>query len=391
MPLGQPLPRAGFCSTRVLDVLFVQQCLMLLVVILVPSMLALGPKAHANETDQFTMPLGKEFADLGDYFSRQKYDVLVQVVDQANARIHDALRDGDTKKAESYQSLDYLARAVYQHHGMGFHEADKLESLFRSKAFTQRYPGKLVTWRAPKWIYSGGHLPIDPRNLFIIARGSTIKVHGVYMGTDKIGHFHHVGYMYFRKAYGSDKATVEEAAQGAVRSFSKGLLSEGTVMGVMTAGVSSNADLCANYMGMKFYFNLTQPVKIKGQMRPALLIRNGPYLALADHVKPGAPLFEPFVSDHFNEALNPCQYTPGLRGHVARRLRKDRENILAFYCDQLGLPRSQAFFDSKLRELWTYYGEDYGHSKNPDKLESIGEHCFPDAPTPLTRLWPEQF
>jgi hypothetical protein len=273
---------------------------------------------------------------------------------------------------------------MYGHYGLGFHFADKMESTLYSKEMQDRYPGQIVAYKTWHWIYWGGLLPIDPRNAFLIAKGSTIRLYGVYFGTDKLGHFHHLGYEYFKKAVRSAAATQEEAARGAVHAFSKGLVSENSIIGKLSAGVYSNGDLAANYVGMKFYFNLTTPTLLQGKVHPPMLVRDGEYWRLADYVKPGAPIFQPFVSDHFNEALNPCEYDPILRGHVARRIHQDADSILTFYADPQGQVRSRQWFDDKVRDLWTYWGENYGHNETASKLVTIGANCF-DADMPLVK------
>jgi hypothetical protein len=353
--------------------------------------LAAPSPAPANETDQFTVPVGQEFADLGPYFSKELYDHLVEIVDSTNQEIYAVLKNpeglGGRSKLEKLYSGDYIAKQMYKKHGMGFAEADRLERTLKSDGFEKAFPGKLVYYRPSPWIYSGAHLPIDPRNAFLIARGSTIKVYDNYIGTDKIGHFHHLGYVYYKKATDSDAPTVEEKARWAIKTGSKGLVSEGFLVGNMTAGTYSNADLCANYIGMKFYFNLTQPVRLQGDVHPPMLVRDGHYWRLNAHVTPGADIFKPFVSEHFNEALNPCVYARTMRDNIADRVHKNAETVLTFYCDQQGKPRSKQYFDAKVRELWTYWGEDYGHSDSDDNLVTIGATCF-DSETSLAEARP---
>jgi hypothetical protein len=43
------------------------------------------PVAGASETDQFTLPVGREFADLRGYFSRTVHTANVGAVNEANA------------------------------------------------------------------------------------------------------------------------------------------------------------------------------------------------------------------------------------------------------------------------------------------------------------------
>jgi hypothetical protein len=349
--------------------------------------------APANETDQFTVPVGQDFADLGPYFSQDLYNNLVEIVDDANKEIYEVLKNpngfGGRSKLEKLYSGEYIAKQMYKKHGQGWAEADRIERTIKSDEFAKAFPGKLVAYRPSPWIYSGAHMPFDPRNAFLVARGSTIKMYGCYFGTDKIGHFHHLGYVYYKKAIRSDAPTVEEQSRWAVATGSKGLVSEGFLVGNLTAGTYSNADLCANYIGMKFYFNLTAPVTLQGAVHPPMLVRNGPYWQLNSHVTKGADVFKPFVSEHYNEALNPCVYAFTMRDNIADRVRKNAETVLTFYCDQQGKPRSKQYFDQKVRDLWTYWGEDYGHSDSEQNLVTIGATCF-DSETSLAEARPSK-
>lgn len=339
-------------------------------------LLAGSAVALGNETDQFTLPAGREFVDLGSLLSQETYATLEKVVRETNHEIDRSLQSGDHDTVRRLQSAAHIASRVSGEYGIGIHYAGNLEDRLRSQAFVDRYPGKIVAYRAPKWIYSGGYLPIDPRQFATVLPSSTIKAYGVYFGTDKLGHFYQFGYTYYTKMSHDHSATPEEAAARAVRATTKGLISEATVLGTLSAGVFSNADLAANYAGMKFYSNLTEPTMVQGVLYPPMLVLRHERWALNDHIKPGAPIFAPFISEHFNEALNPSVYSPGLRGHVAKVVRNDATNILAFYADAQGRPRPQEYFESKLRELWTYYGEDYGHSAKEKKLVTIGNTCF---------------
>ena len=58
------------------------------------------------------------------------------------------------------------------------------------------------------------------------------------------------------------KGNAEEAVQQAVKWGQK---TERTYFGLWVSGVYSNADLYANYAGMKFYDALTQPLTVGGE------------------------------------------------------------------------------------------------------------------------------
>jgi hypothetical protein len=339
--------------------------------------------ARANETDQFTLPLDTPFADLGGFFDALHYHILDEVVRDTNARIAEALKIKDparrAARLEHLHSPQYLADAVRGHFKAGWFETLDLEDVLRTEPVTAAYPGQLTAYRTWNWIYTYTHLPVDPRRIILLAQSSTIKAYGVYFGTDKIAHFHDLGHFYFTDYFADRRhgMTEEDAVADVVETYSHGIISEGGIVGTFAAGVYSNGDLAANYMGFKFYRNLTEPVMLKGSLHPSLLVRKGEFWRLNYHVRPESGFFGAFVCDQWNEALNPCLYEWGVRQMVAWRLREMADNILAFYAGPDGKPRSPEYFTEKAHELSTYYGEDYGHSGQFEHLLTIGGECWP--------------
>jgi len=74
----------------------------------------------------------------------------------------------------------------------------------------------------------------------------TMKVNGICIGSDKLGHFIELGFTYYRIA----RRTKGQKASDAERF---GESTEGGGFGLDTTGVFSNADLEANRQGLKFY------------------------------------------------------------------------------------------------------------------------------------------
>src|SRR5207244_6582866 len=108
------------------------------------------------------------------------------------------------------------------------------------------------------------------------------------------------------------------------------------------------------YAGLKFYFNLTQPVTIAGSTYPPILVmRNGTW-----RFNPDSSEFfmRPFITDHLNEALNPCHYVWHIRGTIGSNIKHRGAAFIAFY--HTSTQRESA----RLKEMETWFGEDYGHS-----------------------------
>jgi hypothetical protein len=195
----------------------------------------------------------------------------------------------------------------------------------------------------------------------------TINLHGFYMGTDKLDHFFQQGREYAelvrkKEAKGADAAGAIAAA------VAHGVKQEHTYFGTLASGVYSNGDLAANYAGMKFYLNLRQSVRIGERELPPMFEPTSEGWRLrpgidADH------LLEPFLSNHFDESLNPSRYKFS-RGSIRTVVRNRCNQWQQFYADRLDLvaPAGQSF-------ATTWFGEPYGHWLPPRDEVSIATEC----------------
>jgi ankyrin repeat protein len=345
--------------------------------------------ASAHETDQFTVPLGKQFADMGETLNGWIYETLEGALERTNTGIREAIEaDRDREHIERLQSPDRLARSVFGEFSAAFFLIENIENSLHYTPTKKRFPGRVVGYRETiKNIYQNVHFPLDPRQLFRIWHASTMKVHGTYMGPDKVGHFTDMGYQYYlayRKAEtrGADEA---EAFAAAVRVGTKGLLfAEEGMVGFLSAGAYSNADLAANYIGLKFYLNLTEPQMLEGELRPPLLEREGEYWRLASHVRRDTDVLAWFISDHLNEALNPSYFESGMRPAVRKALAARADRLLEWYADDNGARRPREFFERTIESMRTYWGEEYGYRGELDELVSIASGCFEEPPEDLS-------
>ncbi len=337
--------------------------------------------ARANETDQYTLPTDRPFADLGPLFDAVHYEVLTRAADQLNERLRIAQLAGNEAGIAELTSPGAVADAVRGQFMPGFIETLNIERAVRTRAARGVYPDHITAYKTRGWIYTWAHLPVDPRQIPLLVQSSTILVHGSYFGTDKMAHFHDLGHYYFKSylARMAGGATPEEAREWVVWWYSRGPISEGLAVGSLATGVVSNADLASNYAGMKFYENLTEPTMLKGEERPALLVLRDGVWRLNFHVRPESGFMAPFFSDHFNEALNPNIYEFGMRGPIKRHVRKISDRVLAFYAGEDGQPRSREWFEDTAVELRTLYGEDYGVFVNEDVMFTIADLCMEPA------------
>ncbi len=330
----------------------------------------------AHETDHYTIPPGRHFADLSPYFTAYFHDGIEHGLSRLNKAIDEA-PDADTRAR--LQSPRAVADAVYDALPNGYFAIEDVERTVQSSGMAEQYPGYAVGYKN-QFKASYTHLPFDPRALFKFWFASHFKVFDTYMGGDKIGHFNDMGYRYYtRYADALADGHTGDQAHAAVIEFATHdpIFSEAGVLGYLSAGAYSNGDQAANYAGFLFYRNLTEPVALKGRLRSPLVVRDGPHWRLAEHVRPDSDFFAWFVSDHWDEALNPSDYDGLMRGGMERNIRERTALILWRYRDEHDRPRPREFFVRRAQELRTYFGADYGHGGEADELLTIADVCFP--------------
>jgi hypothetical protein len=366
-----------------------------LAVSIAPAVVGLGlaapGAAAAHETDQYTMPLDRPMADLGDYFDAVHYAALQAAVEKLNKETAAALADRDPKHGEAelnrVRSPVHVVGAVFQSFDDAFSEIQEVEVALRGDWAEKAYPGQIAIWRPDRWVYAGTHFWLDPRRIVLQFDSSTVKAYGVYFGTDKLSHFHHMGRMYYelyleRREKGMSES---EAIDYVVSEYSTDSgIGEAGLLGFMATGVYSNADLAADYSGFKFCRNVLEPVYIKGETRPPMIVRKGEYFRLNKHVRPESGFFGAFVSDHWNEALNPSWWEWDIHDDVVANVEARGAETKEFYTKIDGRPRDPQYFDRLARELSTMDGEEYGHCKEWGRLLTLGQACWPSnivAPT----------
>ncbi|MGI8786234.1 MAG: hypothetical protein ACR2HG_00550 [Pyrinomonadaceae bacterium] len=335
----------------------------------------------AFETDQFNLP-PEPLADIGAEVSFYAEDNLRQAVEKINAEI--TLRENCLKiraaKTEKSKCgspekekarLDYLrseaaiAREVFNKLGAGFPPFTRSGSWMESHRFNAR-PARYKT------DYSDSIFAVFPTDYLTIS--STVNLYGSEFGTDKIAHIFQQGYTYYRI---NERGLAENlsSAEAIKRAIEWGQKSERTFYGKWISGVYSNADLCANYAGMKFYQNLTREIKIGSETRPPILqLKNGVW-KFDENADLSPTFLKPFVSEHLNEAWNPSVYTnlfylrSSVRRHVKKRACAEWRKLYPDF--------SKSDFTEKAQKLTLWHGEDYGFTASDDFI-TIADACFDD-------------
>ena len=336
------------------------------------------PAVFAFETDQYNLP-PTPLADIGEEVAEYTKENLLKAIDNVNVKISSAqtcLKNVTERptKCENAKALEerliYLrsekaiAREVFKQLGAGFVAFAKAGEWMNSHNFRAQ-PARYKTSFSHS-IYVG--LPTD---YFTIS--STVKLYGSSIGTDKIAHFFQQGYTYYR-TYERSVAKGLSSDEAVKKAIAWGKMTERTYYGTLVGGVFSNADLAANYAGMKFYEGLTKTIELNGRKRPStLVLKNGKW-GLSESSHNVKNLLSPFISDHLNEALNPSLYIPGLRSSIRGIVRKQScPQWLTSFPD-----KSREDYEEITKSLLRWNGEDYGHKKS-EKFVTIANTCFGES------------
>lgn len=316
--------------------------------------------ARASETDQFTLPT-TPLDDLGGEIGARTLEILLDEIAAINRKIDDGTLQGATVPVDP-DIERHLVERIYLRLGFGLPEAT-MERWIRYDEF----PGRSIRFRPAVFtsIYAGVVSPF-PFALTVFD-SPTIRLYGVDLGTDKIGHFFQQGAAYFdrhadaRAAGVSDDVAIDLAVQ-------YGVLTEATFFGVGLTGVYSNADLAANYAGFKFYRNLFRSMAIDGMQFAPIVLRDGDHWIL-NTGRAGPDLLKPYVSEHLNEAYNPSKYVFAvglIRRHVRDRCQSWFAQVPGFNAES---------YRADLLRARTWFGEAYGWDLPEENAATLRE-CF---------------
>lgn len=275
--------------------------------LLVAFLVTLAAKAgYAYETDPYTnrhLPI-KDNTELLD------------------ARVNQALTEVATSWTRGEDEPAFV-RAVYKKLG-GLHWVDKYERWLINSQMVE----KLANTRQMS-VYAG--VPFYANRVAgIFGFGPTVKVSGVYVGTDKFGHFFSQG----RKFYERYVRMGDETAAA-----KRSVYAERMIFGQLTTGVYSNADIVANFEGYRFYrslfkFNPDLPKPPIFEWRNGIPERRRAF-TWSDH-----------VNDFWDEALNANHFDRMLRPHMRKRLLE--------FCDQY-LDYPDLYTSPNADALWQRY------------------------------------
>ena len=331
------------------------------------------------ETDQYDLP-PVPLADIGDEVSEHVEQKLHRAVEKVNVEISvrqkcvsgyadEGQGSGcdspgtEASKLAYLRTGDAIVDAAFDELGAGVPPFTSMGTWMD----THHFHGQPARYRTS---YLKSIFVLFPPIALTIS--PTVKMYGSEFGTDKIAHLFQQGYAYYKISHRAltTGATPEAATAKAVR---WGQRSERTFFGTLVAGVYSNGDLAANYVGLRFYEGLTQTITIGGHPHPAVLRLQDGLWVFNEGVNLSDELLKPFISDHLNEAVNPSIFTRnlGMRGYLRRVVRK--RSCAQWFERYPELSKSLLEEESRSLRLWQ--SEDYGFTDS-EHFITIANTCF---------------
>ena len=330
----------------------------------------------AFETDQYNLP-DAPLADVGDEVTDYVRDNIKAAIGEINVKIRARLAclepggkksgcdapEKERARLVELRSEAAIVRAVFKPLGGGIPPFTNSGTWMESHEFRAQ-PARFKS--------SFGDSIYRASPVLYLTISETVRIYGVELGTDKIAHIFQQGYTYYR-AVERARAKNVSSRESAAKAVKWGKMSEKTFYGYWVSGVYSNADLAANFAGLKFYENLTREVKIgERKLAPILALKDG-FWAFNDESNLRETLLKPFISNHLNEALNPSVVVNlfGFRGFIRRAVKRHacsqwRKN----YPD-----RTRADFAEITESLKLWHGEEYGFKPSADFI-TIANTCF---------------
>src|SRR4051812_13083612 len=116
---------------------------------------------NAHETDQYTMPVGREFADLGPYLTKYFYNIIEKGVEKQNKRIRQTASFGG-KEARDARTPDDLVSTVNAQFPIALALIDEFDRLSTGKSMALANPGKVVGYKNPTELRKNVDFSLNP-------------------------------------------------------------------------------------------------------------------------------------------------------------------------------------------------------------------------------------
>lgn len=211
------------------------------------ALLLLASTALALETDQF-IAAGKILKDSSAVMNQYFYDNIDKTLEEVN------------RSDKNYDCKTVALKVMVN--VTGKFSISKASTFASKSPLIDRYPEDSVSERGyiNQSFYEHAWLPLQ-----VVDLARTININGVYVGTDKFGHFTHQGMSYYKHYLSLKKKGVSEQ-EAIEQSIIKGFGTEYGILGYFIDGVLSFGDLEGNYEGLMFARDMCRgenPILIK--------------------------------------------------------------------------------------------------------------------------------
>jgi hypothetical protein len=251
--------------------------------------------ANALETDQFlaTKIILKDSASVLDNYFNKQIDEAVQKINEKNP-----------EKIKCEMVADAVMNNLV---GGKYLSLSKVSKFAKFSPEVEKFPDLSISDRDyfKMTFYEEADVLLKMAPL-----ARTINVNGIYMGTDKLGHFSLIGRNYYHNYLSFKKKgqTRDEAMKNAIL---KGFATERGVLGYDLGGVLSFGDLEANYEGMQFAIDMCE-----GE-QPYLQFKNGRFEKIRDFN------LKTYFNARMDESVTFSFWRPGLYKRVKPKLTKE--------------------------------------------------------------------
>jgi hypothetical protein len=239
---------------------------------------------HSTEVDSFTDrdPFMKDAtAELNDLMD----GYFAQAVEQANGK-----RSCDSKVIEK-SLLDQIGGSLWAQIEIDIENSPTIDKR---------------TTLVENSVYADASF-IDAFALYLAKLGFLMRFGDYYIGSDKFGHFIHLGHDYYDLVYNKGKPLSKALAWGE--------MTETTYYGLATTGIYSYGDLSANFDGVSFWQRVTN-TKLPQNVEPYFTCQNNTW-------KVTGPFdWNDYIKAAWDEGLNCSGYiTPEMEEGINKRIR----------------------------------------------------------------------
>jgi hypothetical protein len=286
-------------------------------------LLSITTQTYALETDQF-LAASHELKDASGPLNEYMNKAIDQAVKNAS----------EEKESVSCVKVSDMVMSEI----VGKFSISKISQFAKKSPLIERFPDDSIGDFAyiDQSIYTHAGFPFF---MGLIAR--TINVGGIYVGTDKLGHFALLGRNYYRRFQDELKKNKNNELAAEKETVFGGITTEVAVLGYKLGGVLSYGDLEANFQGFTFARSLCEG------SNPYLIKSNNEWQRTNRQFN-----FNEYFSPKMDESFKPAFWTPRVWKNIKDDIRKS-------YCEVKNNPLYQARISKYPARLSSNRNDDY--------------------------------